>query len=271
MHWHHIGTGHPAAKKQKAKQDYTSKLSFGLLIPFKNHKEGLKAFSYAVTNYTSEPAPKHFTEALATLISIADKQCKPLQTDPFGIIPAWHSYDLCSQTTHFTKKAVMTTTEFSLKNVVAKRFIIHMYTQLQWEWTLCTCHQKCTQLEMLIVIVMTVVIMQCRSCPCAAHIFWTFQSCKNGCLPESKNCNDLIFQSLNMQNILDMFEGKPNAKLWNNFYNASIDVMLKWHEDKLRKRICPSKLSEAFSQLTSTPTQISTPLEVWFQSVVIVL
>ena len=87
-------------------------------------------------------------------------------------------------------------------------------------------------------------------------------ACKNGCLPESKNCNDLIFQSLNMQNILDMFEGKPNAKLWNNFYNASIDVMLKWHEDKLRKRICPSKLSEAFSQLTSTPKQRRTHLEV---------
>ena len=124
-----IQTCSPAAKKQKAKQDYTSKLSFGLLIPFKNHKEGLKAFSYAVTNYTSEPAPKHFTEALATLISIADKQCKPLQTDPLGIIPAWHSYDLCSQTAHFTKKAVMTTTEFSLKNVVAKCFIIYMYAR----------------------------------------------------------------------------------------------------------------------------------------------
>ena len=51
----HISTGSPAVKKHKANQDNSEELHFGLLLPFKNQKEGLKAFSYAVTNYTSEP------------------------------------------------------------------------------------------------------------------------------------------------------------------------------------------------------------------------
>ena len=173
------------------------------------------------------------------------------------------------------KKAVIATTELSLKNVINKRFIAYICMQV--------CFFSALYPTAIRVNSVPPKMHTAGNCDnsiqglCSMHILnipvrvFCHLACKNGCLPESKNCNDLIFQSLNMQNILDMFEGKPNAKLWNNFYNASIDVMLKWHEDKLRKRICPSKLSEAFSQLTSTPKQISTHLEVWFQSLVIVL
>ena len=93
------------------------------LLPFKNHEVGLKAFSYAVTNYTSEPAPKHFAEALAAVI--ADDSCKPPQTDPLGIIPAWEAYEKVRPLI-FSKKAVMSAQEISLKDAVDKRFITYM-------------------------------------------------------------------------------------------------------------------------------------------------
>ena len=98
-------------------------LYFGLLLPFKNHEDGLKAFSFAVNTYTSEPAPKHFTEALANVI--ADKQCEPPQKDPLGIIPACKAYDAVRPLI-FTKKAVPTTMELALKFAVDKRFITYM-------------------------------------------------------------------------------------------------------------------------------------------------
>ena len=84
----HICTDRPAAnlKKQKAKQDDSIKLHFGTMIPFKNHHTGLKDFSYAVTNYTSESVPKHFVEAV---ISAGDKGVNPHQSD----IDAWKNYD----------------------------------------------------------------------------------------------------------------------------------------------------------------------------------
>ena len=43
-------------------------LHFGTLIPFKNHDEGLKSFSYNVRTFTTEPAPRHFVEALETVM-----------------------------------------------------------------------------------------------------------------------------------------------------------------------------------------------------------
>ena len=57
-----VPVGSPAAIKRQAKGADKPELHFGTLLPFKNHENGLKAFSYAVTNYTSEPAPKHFAE-----------------------------------------------------------------------------------------------------------------------------------------------------------------------------------------------------------------
>ena len=42
--------------KRQAKGADKPELHFGTLLPFKNHEDGLKAFSYAVTNYMSEPA-----------------------------------------------------------------------------------------------------------------------------------------------------------------------------------------------------------------------
>ena len=86
------------------------------------HKDGLKAFTYAVTNYTtSEPA----LEALAAVI--ANKQCKPPQTDPLGIIPAWTSYGNVRPLI-FPKKAITSTTEIALKDAhaVHKGFITYM-------------------------------------------------------------------------------------------------------------------------------------------------
>ena len=94
-----------------------------MLLPFKNHEEGLKAFTYAVTTYISEPVLKHFAEALATVI--ADKECEPKQTKPLGIIPAWRSYDAVRPLI-FMKKAVMTTNKLALKGVVEKCFIKYM-------------------------------------------------------------------------------------------------------------------------------------------------
>ena len=74
-------------------------------------------------NYTSKPAPKHFAEALAAVI--ADKNCKPPQTDPLGIIPAWESYKKVRPLI-FSKKAVMSAQEIALKDAVDKRFITYM-------------------------------------------------------------------------------------------------------------------------------------------------
>ena len=74
----------------------------------------------------------------------------------------------------------------------------------------------------------------------------------------------------NMQYILDMLEGKPHAKPWNNIciHNASIlmHVMLKWSEEELRQKVCPSISAEDFAKLT--PKEIGVHLEQWFQSLV---
>ena len=104
-------------------EEDASELHFGSLLPFKNHEDGLKAFSYAVKMYTSEPVPKHFVEALGNVM--ADKQCQPPQKDPLGIIPAWKAYDAVRPLI-FTKKAVLTPTELSMKHAVDKRFITYM-------------------------------------------------------------------------------------------------------------------------------------------------
>ena len=49
-------------------------LQFDTLIPFKNHPDRLEYFSYNVVNYTSEPAPRHFVEALEAVMSTV-KRC----------------------------------------------------------------------------------------------------------------------------------------------------------------------------------------------------
>ena len=84
-----IGTGSPAAKKWKAKEDKAAELHFGLILPLKNHEDGLKAFSYAVNTYASKPAPKHFAEALSNVI--ADKQHEPPSTYYTCMEGLWHS------------------------------------------------------------------------------------------------------------------------------------------------------------------------------------
>ena len=119
----YVPLGSPVAMKLQVKGAEKPELHFGTLLPFKNHEDGLKALSYAVTNYTSEPAPKHFAEALAAVI--ADKNCKPPQTNPLGIIPAWESYKKVRPLI-FSKKAVMSAQEIALKDAVDKRFITYM-------------------------------------------------------------------------------------------------------------------------------------------------
>ena len=91
-------------------------------------------------------------------------------------------------------------------------------------------------------------------------------ACKNGCPPDFKKFNDRTFRDANMQAVLDMLEGKPNAKPWNNIHNASMHVMMKWDEEELRQRICPSMSPAEFAQLT--PKQIGIHLEAWFESLV---
>jgi len=52
-----IETGSPVAKKLKAEREEASEeLHFGLLVPLKNHEDGLKAFSYNIVIFTSDPA-----------------------------------------------------------------------------------------------------------------------------------------------------------------------------------------------------------------------
>ena len=46
----------------------SEELHFGTLVPFKNHEDGLKAFSYNVIAFSSDPAPKHFAEALEAVV-----------------------------------------------------------------------------------------------------------------------------------------------------------------------------------------------------------
>ena len=87
--------------------------------------------------------------------------------------------------------------------------------------------------------------------------------------PEFKNFNDRTFRdpNVNMQAILDMLEGKPNAKTWNNIHNTSMHVMMKWDEAELRDKICPSMSPAEFAQLI--PKQIGCHLEAWFELLVI--
>ena len=117
-----VPLGSPIATKRQAKGADKPELHFRTLLPFKNHEDGLKAFSYAVTNYTSEPAPKHFAEALAAVI--ADNKCDPPQTDPLGMIPAREFYNKVRPLI-FSKKAVMSAQEIALKDAVDKRFITY--------------------------------------------------------------------------------------------------------------------------------------------------
>ena len=91
-------------------------------------------------------------------------------------------------------------------------------------------------------------------------------ACKNGCPPEFKNFNDRTFRDANMQHILDMLEGKPHAKPWNNIHNALMHVMLKWDEEELRQKVCPNICAEDFAKLT--PKEIGVHMENWFQSLV---
>ena len=67
-----------------------------------------------------------------------------------------------------------------------------------------------------------------------------------------------------MQVILDMLEGKKDAKTWNNIHNASMHMMLKFDEEELRKYVCPDMPANQFAKLT--PKEIGTHLEAWFQS-----
>ena len=88
-----------------------------------------------------------------------------------------------------------------------------------------------------------------------------------------------------MQVILDMLEGKKDAKTWNNIHNASMHMMLKFDKDaktwnnihnasmhmmlkfdkeELRKYVCPDMPSNQFAKLT--PKEIGAHLEAWFQS-----
>ena len=87
------------------------------MIPFKNHEEGLKAFSLNVKTFTSEPAPRHFVEALENVMS--DKAITPCQTDPLGIVEAWKKYDEIRPLI-FTKKALLMSAEAMLKDQVDK-------------------------------------------------------------------------------------------------------------------------------------------------------
>ena len=89
-------------------------------------------------------------------------------------------------------------------------------------------------------------------------------ACKNGCPPDFKLFNDRGFRAPNMQSILDMLEGKANAKPWNNVHNASMHMMIKWDEEELRTHICPDMEPEIFAKLT--PKEVGTHLEAWFQS-----
>ena len=98
----------------------SEELHFGLLIPFKNHEDGLKAFAYIVVTFSSDPALKHFTEALEVVIS--DTTLEPCQTDPLHIIKASKKHDKVHPV-NFTKKSMMSTNKLILKDAVDKRFL----------------------------------------------------------------------------------------------------------------------------------------------------
>ena len=119
-----VPVGSPVAKKLKAELEAEKEeLHFGTLVSFKNHEDGLQAFSHNVSTFTSDPAPKHFAEALEAVI--ADKTLEPRQTDPLEIIQAWKKYDEVRPVI-FTKKAMLSTAEIALKDAVDKRFITYM-------------------------------------------------------------------------------------------------------------------------------------------------
>ena len=119
-----IETGSPVAKKLKAEREAASEeLHFGSLVPFKNYEDGLKAFSYNIVTFTTHPAPKHFVEALESVIK--DTTLQPCQTDPLEIIEAWKKCDEV-RPVMFTKKAMLSTSEVALKDAVDKRFITYM-------------------------------------------------------------------------------------------------------------------------------------------------
>ena len=74
-----VPVGSPVAKKLKAELEAEKEeLHFGTLVSFKNHEDGLQAFSHNVSTFTSDPAPKHFAEALEAVI--VDKTLEPCQT-----------------------------------------------------------------------------------------------------------------------------------------------------------------------------------------------
>ena len=68
---------------------------------------------------------------------------------------------------------------------------------------------------------------------CSTHILnipirvFCHLACKNECPPDFKQYNDCGFRGLNMQRIIDVLEGKLNAKPWNNMHDAWGDA----HDD----------------------------------------
>jgi hypothetical protein len=60
-----------------------------------------------------------------------------------------------------------------------------------------------------------------------------------------------MFCTPNINIILDMLEGKPNVKKWNNIYNTSMHIMLKWDEGELCNYICLEMIADKFCNLLS--------------------
>ena len=86
-----LAEGSPiGGSKRERKIAGQEELQFDTLIPFKNHPDGLECFSYNVVNYTSEPAPRHFVEALEAVMS--DKSTN--QKDPLDIIGVFKEWDI---------------------------------------------------------------------------------------------------------------------------------------------------------------------------------
>ena len=224
-----LAEGSPiGGSKRERKIAGQEELQFDTLIPFKNHPDGLECFSYNVVNYTSEPAPRHFVEALEAVMS--DKSTN--QKDPLDIIGAFKEWDIARPAV-FSKKAVLTNQELALKDSVDKRFITYMS------------------------------ILRSTHCINIPVRVFCHLACKNGCPPEFKGYNDRTFRTPNMDFILAMLEGRPGAKKWNNIHNASMHMMLKWDEEELRSNVCPDIPAEEFANYT--PKQIGALLEKWFE------
>ena len=209
-----------------------NELQFDTLIPFQNHPDGMASFSENCTSYLSETPLEHFVTALKAVME--DNTLPKKQTDPIDIIKAYEEWEEVRPTI-FQSRMDLSQEERSRKDNVDRKFITYMST-----------------------------LRSTNVISIPVRVFCHMTS-KDGCPAGFKNYNDRTFKKQNMDDVMNILDGKSD-KPWNNIHNASMHMMLPWSNEQLKTHIAAEMEIENSKWNLRTPKEIGSMLEVWFTS-----